>query len=253
MAEVHATCVRCGVQFIRSAGPGRPRKFCSAECRSPANPTPRWADGVPECKKDFSCLVCGVTFKPKRAGRTKCCSRECGLRFSAWGTLLRLTCGRVWHRAVRRPKPQPAAPKAKMRQCVSCRRDFPSLGDWARCCSDECRAAVAAVAKVRMRERVRSSGAKAAARKAGKLRRRAAVVETVNPLVVLGRDGWRCHLCGVKTPKRLRGSYDDRAPEVDHIVPIAKGGEHSYRNTACACRRCNLAKLDAVRGQLRLF
>jgi 5-methylcytosine-specific restriction endonuclease McrA len=91
------------------------------------------------------------------------------------------------------------------------------------------------------------------AAKAAKLRRRGAAVETIDPVKVLIRDRWTCQLCGAATPKRLRGSYDDRAPEVDHIVPIAAGGEHSYANTQCACRRCNLDKSDKPLGQMRLF
>ena len=93
----------------------------------------------------------------------------------------------------------------------------------------------------------------AARRKARKLKQRGVATEVVNPLRVLERDKWTCQLCGEKTPKRLRGSYDDRAPEVDHIIPIAVGGEHSYRNVQCACRSCNIAKSATPKGQLRLF
>lgn len=75
----------------------------------------------------------------------------------------------------------------------------------------------------------------------------------VNPIVVFERDGWRCHLCGVKTPEHLRGTTDDRAPECDHIVPIAAGGAHTYENSACACRKCNHLKGAKPLGQLLLF
>jgi 5-methylcytosine-specific restriction endonuclease McrA len=93
---------------------------------------------------------------------------------------------------------------------------------------------------------------KRASRAVGKARLRTATVECFDPIEVLERDGWRCHLCGGKTPKRLRGTYEDSAPELDHIVPLAAGGEHSRRNTACACRKCNIAKSDKPLGQLRL-
>jgi 5-methylcytosine-specific restriction endonuclease McrA len=82
---------------------------------------------------------------------------------------------------------------------------------------------------------------------------RGATVELVDPIKVFERDGWRCQLCMRKTPARLRGSYDPRAPELDHIVPISKGGAHSYINTQCACRECNGKKLDRPLGQLRLI
>lgn len=77
--------------------------------------------------------------------------------------------------------------------------------------------------------------------------------ERFDPLEVLARDGWRCHICSISTPKRLRGTYGDRAPELDHIVPLAMGGQHTRLNTACACRRCNLSKAAKPLGQLRLI
>jgi HNH endonuclease len=56
---------------------------------------------------------------------------------------------------------------------------------------------------------------------------------------VFERDNWVCQLCGIETPKELRGTYDDRAPELDHIVSMSNGGPHLYHNVHCACRWCN--------------
>jgi 5-methylcytosine-specific restriction endonuclease McrA len=53
---------------------------------------------------------------------------------------------------------------------------------------------------------------------------------------------WRCHICGALTLKQMRGTTHLLAPEIDHVVPLARGGEHTYANTACAHRRCNQAK-----------
>ncbi|MGE3807155.1 MAG: HNH endonuclease [Gemmataceae bacterium] len=93
---------------------------------------------------------------------------------------------------------------------------------------------------------------KRARRKADKYRRRASVIERFDPLEVLARDRWRCQLCGVKTPERLRGTYQPNAPELDHIIPIALGGSHSRANTQCACRSCNGTKGARELGQLLL-
>lgn len=46
------------------------------------------------------------------------------------------------------------------------------------------------------------------------------------------RDGWRCCKCRRKT-----GDL-----EIDHIVPIAKGGKTTYNNLQTLCRRCNKEK-----------
>lgn len=77
--------------------------------------------------------------------------------------------------------------------------------------------------------------------------------EAVNPIRVFMRDGWRCQLCGEKLKRKDRGSIKNCAPELDHIIPLSKGGEHSYRNTQCVCRKCNGEKGNIERGQQRLF
>jgi len=77
--------------------------------------------------------------------------------------------------------------------------------------------------------------------------------QAVDPIRVFVRDGWRCQLCHKKLKRIDRGTTKDAAPELDHIIPLSKGGEHSYRNTQCVCRKCNSDKGDQERGQLRMF
>jgi 5-methylcytosine-specific restriction endonuclease McrA len=89
------------------------------------------------------------------------------------------------------------------------------------------------------------------ARRAAKLK--GATVDRIDPFRVFARDKWRCQLCGRDTPRAKRGTYDHDAPEVDHIIPLSKGGEHSYRNTQCACRKCNQKKSNRPMGQLLLI
>lgn len=79
-------------------------------------------------------------------------------------------------------------------------------------------------------------------RAARKARIRSVTVIPFDPISVLERDGWHCYICGVDTPKILRGTYEANAPELDHVVALANGGAHSTDNTACACRRCNNMK-----------
>ena len=51
-------------------------------------------------------------------------------------------------------------------------------------------------------------------------------------LQVLRRDAYTCAYCS------------DIATEVDHIVPVVKGGEDSLDNCVAACRKCNIKKKD---------
>jgi hypothetical protein len=85
-----------------------------------------------------------------------------------------------------------------------------------------------------------------------KARLRVLSCEPVDPMVVFRRDRWTCQLCGCKTPRRYQGMMTARAPELDHIIPLALGGAHSYQNTQCACRTCNGLKGAKPLGQLRL-
>lgn len=127
------------------------------------------------------------------------------------------------------------------------RRDHACNGCSAPLCGDNLKVRLCLACAV-----ARRKAGKRISRTVGKARLRVATVEAFDPIEVLERDRWRCHLCGASTPKRLRGSYNDRAPELDHIIPLSVGGEHSRRNTACACRKCNIAKAGRPLGQLRL-
>jgi len=55
-------------------------------------------------------------------------------------------------------------------------------------------------------------------------------------LLILERDGYRCCICG-KTAKETK-------LEVDHKVPVAKGGTDSLNNLWTLCIDCNRGKSD---------
>jgi len=74
----------------------------------------------------------------------------------------------------------------------------------------------------------------------------------LGPVKVFERDGWHCRICGKSTPKRLQGKQLPDSPTVDHIVPFAMGGGHTWDNVQLACHACNMDKGATVRGQLRL-
>ncbi len=79
--------------------------------------------------------------------------------------------------------------------------------------------------------------------RATKLKRHKRIKSGVRELVirrkVFERDGWSCRLCGIATPRALMGAMAHNAPELDHIVPVSRGGNHTYANTQCLCRSCN--------------
>lgn len=70
-------------------------------------------------------------------------------------------------------------------------------------------------------------------------RRRARVagayVEDVSRDLVWYRDGGVCHLCALPAV----GEW-----QLEHVVPLASGGAHSYQNTAVSHASCNQSKND---------
>jgi hypothetical protein len=269
-------CSQCDHIFLSRKATAR---FCGATCSRRARKNSRpWEEAVAlrreasPLSRDHLCEGCGCTFRPKRSERRRFCSRECAFKNPAIADPLRAQRvsdrrrtwphSKVWFHTCVACDTVFAARHGNQRRCDADCRPPPPKSECAHCgrtfevthgrkvCSVACSRAKTR-ARVRLDPRARER--RRASRKAGKLRRRTAVVETVNAITVFNRDGWRCQLCGVSTPQRLRGTFEPRAPELDHIIPIAKGGEHSYRNTQCACRQCNGTKGDRELGQLRLF
>jgi len=74
------------------------------------------------------------------------------------------------------------------------------------------------------------------ARKANRRRahKRNAFVEDVEPVVLIELDDGICGICGE--------DVDPFEYHIDHIIPLSKGGEHSYTNTQIAHPECNLKK-----------
>lgn len=68
---------------------------------------------------------------------------------------------------------------------------------------------------------------------------------------LMRRDNSVCHLCGKKT-RWGQGPLGSMYPTIDHLVPISKGGEHTWQNVALACRRCNISRGNRGVAQLRL-
>lgn len=78
--------------------------------------------------------------------------------------------------------------------------------------------------------------------------------EPINRIAVFDRDGWKCQICGRPTPRSLIGTQKPRAPELDHRVPMSRGGGHIYANVQTACHACNAWKgARHVVGQLPLM
>lgn len=68
-----------------------------------------------------------------------------------------------------------------------------------------------------------------------------AFVENVDRGEVLSRDDWTCGICGGEIPKNALPD-SPLYPHVDHIVPLSRGGKHSYDNVQASHASCNMQK-----------
>jgi len=259
--RVSKPCGWCGTEMILKPHVAKEQQCCSITCGLRLRAK---RDGRQSRDKVIICIGCGKSRNRTRSGKDagKYCSRECAFR-----------CRSALHREIAalkriavnwRPKPNPIVEREiaalrriaryvrrtikTLRPCLHCGARTVGYGECRRMC-DACK-----------REKVKQYRKAAPSRKVHKriykARRRAIErglhADQIDPIKVFERDGWRCHLCGCKTPRHLRGTCEPNAPEMDHVIPLAAGGTHTWGNVKCSCRRCNGSKGAKPLGQLGL-
>lgn len=225
-------CEQCRETFKGVAKDGKPLRFCSRACGArhtkDANTTAsmitkaiKYGHGVERPLYRIYrplCAECGTRFNTKNPNALYCSDGCAGV------AMLRRQAQRYHdeQETDRRPRP-----------CVECGVTFaPEYGVNSRrsYCSELCL----------------KKGTRRVAKGVRNARMRGLEAERVNPIAIFIRDGWVCQICGVDTPREKRGTYDSDAPELDHVIPLARGGPHTNDNVQCACRSCNAAKSDSM-------
>jgi 5-methylcytosine-specific restriction endonuclease McrA len=207
------------------------------------------------CKIVRHCVECRAPFYPKRTDRLTFCSRNCSqarqradaeARKAAVMQARALKAEQARAATAARREARAAILKPVFRHvCALCKTDFTAPNaQFRRFCSRSCSRKAA---RIKHRALHGSSTHRQRARLAG------VAYEPVDPLDIMRRDRWKCQVCFRPAPQRLRGTNDPRAPELDHIVPLALKGPHTAANLQCACRSCNIAKGAQWQGQRRLF
>jgi len=196
-------CKHCGKEY-RSSRAGS--KVCSPAC----NVATRVVDPM---RGPRTCHQCGKEFVPKATYRTTYCSRSCWQSSVAVeykdGTITTATgycsrCGRrwVWLEGVRKD--------GKRKRTLVC---------------DSCRAADMAAASSKRRAHKKNNGPH----------------DYIVPRRVYKRDGFQCQLCGWTFKAGVVHPHP-RSPTIDHVVPLSRGGLHTYDNVQAACLVCNSSK-----------
>jgi predicted nucleic acid-binding Zn ribbon protein len=222
----------CGNEFEVCS---KTRKHCSEKCRLQASKKPK--QPLREKRKNkseppkvfFECKYCGKTTKKKRPNQTYC-SSKC-------------------YKQDRSDHVKHSNEEVKLMpkiHCAECDKEFQRTMYDQRFCSKQC--------------------GKKNGRHLSQLRKRinGTVDETVTLTKLYARDNGKCHICG------KQANYQDFTvenngvfisgnsyPSIDHIMPVSKGGTHTWDNVALSHRICNSIKSDnpyfeTETGQLRL-
>ena len=149
----------------------------------------------------------------------------------------------VWKQVLEERKEQrkkEAEEKKPVITCQICGKQFKSNQKDRKTCGGEC------------------SRAYANSRKDRRIREGCLVDKNITLKRLYKRDSGICYLCGGLcdwNDKRIGEKGDmifgDKYPSRDHVIPLAKGGLHSWENVKLAHLRCNWEKSDGMFPNLR--
>lgn len=259
-------CEWCKKSFLAKT---KTAKCCSQSC---AGNKRNYAEkDSKRVKWERTCIGCGCVFRMKNGTRRKglYCTRECAFAH-----------GRMSPESAARRKEEDRARRTRLasdavaegaaiwmqgwRKCAWCNVSFWSRGNGVTCgsgCGHHAKQGLTRQCELcgqginrriepgrRQCQECRTSAMKAQ-RERLKIQRRTRVetqwVEYVSRIVVFKRDRYQCWIC-LGMVKRKYDSNDPASPTIDHVVPLAKGGTHSYANCRTAHAICNSLKSDDV-------
>lgn len=246
-------CARCGGPLGRSA-----RVYCSRLCANG-----RHSSAVPRTPRP--CDICGELYKPGRSDTLqRTCSRACGveLRRRENGTAGR-TPGRwpsrsIWFRECGHCGSLFTARRAKQTACSpDCSRRLSwAKSNAARYVTERACACGAVISPSRSKcdDCLARSKAEARRRKrrAERARHHGAKHEPYTLTEIAQRDRYRCGLCG-KRVAMTKAVPHPRAPTIDHVLPLACGGDDLRANVQLAHFSCNARKCTGGSQQLAMF
>lgn len=207
-------CLRCEQMFIPTK---TSQKYCSRKCSRES------ARGYGECPG------CGKVLGCHRSAHCRSCRRR---RETGWSGSKEVVVHTMY--AGKDIRPRPTGPIRKRwfaGRCRVCATSFVSP-NLSKTCSDVCTEAVRRAKDAERKQRRRA-------------RERAAYVSPVNRYKVFERDAWTCHLCHCPV-ERDKAVPHPKAPTIDHVIPLARGGTHEMTNVQTACFLCNSIKSDRM-------
>lgn len=235
-----ASCALCAVDISHR---GWQAKFCEA-CKDHRRYHYKLdLVDVPPVSMHTACLGCSTAFNPPRW--QPYCSRQCACRNAAAqrfkATLEKQCTGCDKTFTTTNPK-QATCSKA----CMQWIHAHPGIPGILRILDKECMWCLTPFAgKSAARKYCRPDCLVKANQERRNKRTRECYVEQVSKHVVAKRDKWRCQLCRKKVDASLAYPHP-MSWSLDHVIPISRGGEHSYANTQLTHLVCNIRKRNKI-------
>ncbi len=235
LKRLNCTCEYCGKRFYRRPDKIKGRIFCSNECYKKASGY--IPHGIVICKN------CEKAFQEPKNHHRICCSKRCAGQYA----MRELSEKAAREREERRQKREYLEilkrelkelkriqkELERYKPCRECGKVFRATGGRTYC-SEECRK----VSQNRAHDR--------------RIQRNGKADYSINLKRLYKRDRGFCQLCG-KHLEFIEDVQSGDYPSIDHIIPLAKGGLHSWDNVQLACRRCNWEKQDIINPPASIY
>lgn len=149
----------------------------------------------------------------------------CGIRFVKNDVSSRFCCKEHQQKSHSRRSRGLTGKKNELSRCKHCYGAFEQGDVIRKYCSDSCRS----------KEMSRRGNKKRRALKSGGCHISYSLDQ------IIDRDGGNCAHCGVETSDKCSPVADHKR-NIDHIIPLSRGGHDAIYNCQILCRRCNLKK-----------
>lgn len=267
------TCKVCATKFDTPNRGTVTVAYCSDVCRR------KWASQrsiatytARAALLRYICKHCGKTFVPKKSDRNQFCGTRC--RNVSRADLSKPTrrrpfckvyflkcggCGKMFATGTKEQKACRAiclvamkynARTFKAKSCPVCSHEHSTR--WSRLCSEKCKDRAHRINMKKSKRKRRALGLDDHGKAYKRAKRCGVAYEVIRRRRVYERDGWMCLLCrkpikqGVIVPHPLSAT-------LDHIIPMSKGGPHTYANVQTAHFRCNWMKRDNAQDEQLLL
>lgn len=77
----------------------------------------------------------------------------------------------------------------------------------------------------------------------------------ITKLALRRKFGSKCYYCGIEMDFSVGSGrkFNRKMATIEHLVPLARGGEHTWENTVLACRHCNISKNAKTEEEFKDF